>query len=122
MQTQTTYKCARCNGLGRISAFTNVIGGTCFKCNGRGVQTTKPRKPMPKWAVFGRHSATGNLLRLYNVVARTKEKAIQTAHTCYDRASTDWRKTYDMQKVEAIKWADMKDQSAITWEAASPRH
>jgi len=44
------YACSRCAGSGRMSQFSNVIGGECFRCRGTGKQYTKPTKPSPKWA------------------------------------------------------------------------
>ncbi len=32
--------CGRCGGKGRIDAFSHVLGGVCFGCNGHGVQFT----------------------------------------------------------------------------------
>lgn len=47
MATTYTTDCPRCvNGTGRISAFSHVKGGICFKCGGRGKITLK-RKPRP---------------------------------------------------------------------------
>jgi len=61
---RTAYACSRCAGSGRMSQFSNVIGGKCFCCRGTGKQYTKPAKPSPKWAVFGQHRETGAWLRL----------------------------------------------------------
>jgi hypothetical protein len=29
-------KCTKCNGTGKIKAFTHICGGDCFQCNGSG--------------------------------------------------------------------------------------
>ena len=49
------HACSRCSGTGRLAHFSNVLGGTCFKCKGTGKQRTKPGAQTPKWAVFGQH-------------------------------------------------------------------
>lgn len=119
MLTSNTLKCGRCLGTGCLSFHSNVLGGVCFRCNGTGIQKTKPRKPTPKWAVFGLHKATGQLLRLYNVTASTKAKAIETARATYASASKDWQATYTLTTADALKWVDMTNQQALTWAEAT---
>ena len=115
---RTTYACSRCAGSGRMSQFSNVIGGECFRCRGTGKQYTKPTKPSPKWAVFGQHRETGAWLRLYNVVARSKPAAIAKAQTTYANASTDWKNTYTLATARALKWTDMASLDALSWDEA----
>lgn len=115
---RTAYACSRCAGSGRMSQFSNVIGGECFRCRGTGKQYTKPAKPSPKWAVFGQHRETGAWLRLYNVVARSKPAAIAKAQTTYANASTDWKNTYTLATARALKWTDMASVDALTWDEA----
>lgn len=39
-----TVTCSRCDGVGRLEAYSGVHGGVCFKCNGSGsVLTPKGR-------------------------------------------------------------------------------
>jgi hypothetical protein len=115
---RTAYACSRCAGSGRMSQFSNVIGGECFRCRGTGKQYTKPTKPSPKWAVFGQHRDTGAWLRLYNVVARSKPAAIAKAQTTYADASTDWKNTYTLATARALKWTDMASLDALSWDEA----
>ena len=115
---RTAYACSRCAGSGRMSQFSNVIGGECFRCRGTGKQYTKPAKPSPKWAVFGQHRETGAWLRLYNVVARSKPAAIAKAQTTYADASTDWKNTYTLATARALKWTDMASLDALSWDEA----
>lgn len=115
--TATTYTCARCNGSGRYS-FNALHGSRCYGCNGTGLQKTKPRAPAPRWAVFGQHRTTGEWLRLYNVTAKTKDAAIQTAAAVYASASADFRATYG-EPQRAMKWSDMSHVGALTWGEAT---
>lgn len=112
------YACSRCAGSGRMSQFSNVIGGECFRCRGTGKQYTKPTKPSPKWAVFGQHRETGAWLRLYNVVARSKPAAIAKAQAVWADASTDWKNTYTLATARALKWTDMASLDALSWDEA----
>ena len=115
---RTAYACSRCAGSGRMSQFSNVFGGECFRCRGTGKQYTKPTKPSPKWAVFGQHRETGAWLRLYNVVARSKPAAIAKAQLTYANASTDWKNTYTLATARALKWTDMASLDALSWDEA----
>lgn len=115
---RTAYACSRCAGSGRMSQFSNVIGGECFRCRGTGKQYTKPTKPSPKWAVFGQHRNTGAWLRLYNVVARSKPAAIAKAQATYAEASTDWKNTYTLATARALKWTEMASLDALSWDEA----
>ena len=118
------YACSRCSGTGRLAQFGNVLGGTCFKCNGSGKQGGKrPPKPTTKWAIFGQHRATGQWMRLYNVAARTARQGVERALTIYAGASAAWRAAYDLNPAtaRAIRWCDMADQQATTWAEASPK-
>lgn len=115
----TTYTCPRCNGSGRLTVFSNVLGGTCFRCDGKGALRTKPASPTPKWAVFGQHRETGAWVRLYNVTAKTKDGAIERARDTYASASSDWKDTYTLAQARAIKWSDMTDLSAVSWDEAT---
>jgi hypothetical protein len=112
-----TYTCTRCNGTGRYS-FNLLHGTTCFGCKGTGKQKTRPAKPSPKWAVFGQHRQTGEWLRLYNVVAKSKTAAINKAQLLWTNGSTDWKNTYTLATARAMKWTDMASVEALTWKEA----
>lgn len=116
---RVAYACSRCNGTGRMTQFSNVIGGVCFRCKGTGKQFTKPTKPSPKWAVFGQHRNTGEWLRLYNVVARSKNAAISKAQSMWVNGSTDWKDTYTLASARAMKWTEMASLDALTWKDAN---
>lgn len=113
-----TYTCTRCNGTGRYS-FNLMHGTKCYGCNGTGKQLTRPATPSPKWAVFGQHRMTGEWLRIYNVVAKTKACAINRAQNMYDQASTAWKDTYTMKGARAMKWTDMSSLDALSWDEAN---
>jgi hypothetical protein len=114
----TTYKCSRCAGTGRLTQFSNVIGGTCFKCHGAGTQPSKPAKPGAMWAVFGFDRTTGTLARIYNVSAKTEQEAIKKAAATMARASAEYRARY-AEPERAIAWTDMTNQAALTWDEAT---
>ena len=116
---RVAYACSRCTGAGRMSQFSNVIGGECFRCRGTGKQYTKPKEPTPKWVVFGQHRETGEWLRLYNVVAATEGKAIGCAQNIYSQASTAWKDTYTLAAARALKWTDMASVDALSWNEAT---
>lgn len=115
----SAYTCPRCNGTGRHS-FNLMHGTICYGCRGSGTVAKKPPAPTPKWAVFGQHRATGKWLRLYNVTAKTAAGAIEKARTTYANASTDWRDTYTLAQARAMRWTDMADVQALTWDEAQP--
>lgn len=117
--TTATYKCSRCRGTGKYS-FNLIHGTKCLGCNGTGAQRTKPRKPAPKWAVFWLQRSTGQLLRIFNVVARTKDEALAASAAHYSRGSAQCQSEYSHDSVEVIRWADMADASAMTWANAKP--
>lgn len=111
------YTCTRCNGTGRHS-FNLRHGTTCLGCKGTGKQKTRPAKPSPKWAVFGQHRETGEWLRIYNVVARSKPAAIAKAQLMWTDGSTDFKNTYTLATARALKWTDMDSVDALTWKEA----
>lgn len=116
-----TYSCSRCSGTGRLAQFSNVIGGTCFKCHGTGTQASKPAARAAKWAVFGHDRQTGECTRLYNISARTEAAAIEKARATMAGASTEWRNTYTLSNARAMRCSDMTDPTALTWEAATTK-
>lgn len=44
--------CRRCGGEGKLWHFSNVLGGVCFRCNGRGWQFTAPGELANKFLIF----------------------------------------------------------------------
>ena len=117
----TAYPCSRCAGTGRLNVFSHVLGGTCFKCNGTGTQRHKPAAPSVKWAVFGHGSASGDSRRLFNVTAKSEAEAILKARKAYDGASVLFKEENTLETAQAIKFSDMADPSALTWEYATTK-
>ena len=110
MSTTTTYKCSRCNGTGRLSQFSNVLGGTCFKCLGSGKQASKPAAKSVTWAVLGTDRNTGLRVHAYNINAQTEAKAVAKARTTYQSASTEFKDTISLTDAIAVParefWAE----------------
>jgi DnaJ-class molecular chaperone len=98
----TTYPCTRCNGTGRLSAFSNVLGGVCFKCHGSGKQAAKPAAKAVRWAVFGIDRNTGGRVRLYNVSAKNEATAIQRARNIMAGASAAFKEQFTLDGAFAI--------------------
>ena len=44
MSNKVAYECPRCCGKGNIQAFSGIMGGVCFKCNGSVKCYGKPSK------------------------------------------------------------------------------
>lgn len=120
MTASALYTCSRCGGSGRFS-FNLMHGSKCYGCNGTGKQATKPRPPTPKWAVFGHDRNTGESRRLYNVTAKTEAAAIEKARRTYAGASTAFKDTNSLADARAIKFSDMADPCAFTWQAATTK-
>lgn len=98
------YDCSRCLGRGKISGYSHVIGGTCFKCHGTGKQKTKP-STSKTWAVLdskGKHA--------YNIKAKTAEKAVKIARVTWQGSSPDFKAEHDLTVAEAVPlelWRDL---------------
>lgn len=114
---RAVYECSRCVGRGRLMQHSNVLGGVCFQCNGSGKQVTKPRAPTPKWAMFFLDEQLQQWLRFYSVIARTKADAIGQAERTRARASAKWQEQH--QQLRVIKWTDMANVEALTWDEAT---
>ncbi len=71
--------CPRCAGDGRISAYTHVKAGVCFRCGGAGTITTKypPRAPSEKFGITGIQDGERRLL--FWVKARNEADALKKA-------------------------------------------
>jgi DnaJ-class molecular chaperone len=47
--------CGRCNGKGKLSAYSNVRGGVCFNCGGAGRVEMPERFATRIWKSLDRH-------------------------------------------------------------------
>mgnify|MGYP000870851073 FL=1 len=112
MTITDTYKCARCNGKGRLPIFSNVLGGVCFKCKGSGKQASKPGKTSVKWAVLGIERMTGERVRLYNVKAANEKAAIEKARDIYSGASAAFKDQYNLENAIAVRANELDRQDA----------
>jgi hypothetical protein len=112
MTTATTFPCSRCAGTGRLSCFSNVLGGVCFKCNGKGTQPSKPAAPSILWAVLGTDRNTGGRVRLYNIKAKNETAAIERARNTMAGASTAFKDQYTLEGAVAVRAAEMDQQEA----------
>ena len=75
-------ECGKCAGKGNIKEFSNVDGGRCFSCSGRGVIVTKSApKPSVRFAVSAVSKATGDVETMCIIKARTEAAAIKVAIT-----------------------------------------
>jgi hypothetical protein len=97
-----TFDCTRCAGKGRLACFSNVIGGTCFKCNGSGLQSSKPAAKAVRWAVYGYDRAINEPARLYNVYAKGEQAAIAKARRTMEGASAQFKDQYSLENATAI--------------------
>ena len=113
MQTTAAYKCSRCQGKGRLSAFSHVVSGVCFKCGGIGTQATKPTVALPLFAVIFVSRATGAAERIYNLRARTSAVAMRVAAARYEQASSAFRDEYSMQGAVAVRADELDDVEAV---------
>jgi RecJ-like exonuclease len=43
------FTCQKCEGHGKIGAYSHVMAGVCFKCNGTGKVSQKPSAKSQKW-------------------------------------------------------------------------
>lgn len=111
MQATATYKCCRCQGRGKLNAFSHVIGGVCFKCSGTGTQANKPTEALPLFAVMFVNRATGAAERIYSLRARTSALAMRVAAARYEQASSAFRDEYSMEGAVAVR-ADELDEVA----------
>lgn len=111
MQATATYKCSRCQGRGRLTAFSHVIGGVCFKCGGTGAQATKPTEALPLFAVMFVSRATGAAERIYSLRAQTSALAMRVAAARYEQASSAFRDEYSMEDAVVVR-ADELDEVA----------
>jgi len=67
--------CKRCHGKGEIKMYQHVIGGVCFRCDGRGVEMTKAEIAARK----ARKEAEARRVILESVAAREAELAAAIA-------------------------------------------
>lgn len=75
-----TTECGKCGGQGNIRAFSNVDGGRCFSCAGKGVIVTKAApKASIRFAVSAAPKAGGAAEVVCFVKARTEAAALKVA-------------------------------------------
>jgi len=73
-------ECGKCAGKGNIKAFSNVDGGRCFSCSGRGYRVTKHApKPTVRFAVSAVAKDTGKVETMCFIKARTEAAALKAA-------------------------------------------
>lgn len=96
-----TYPCSRCEGAGRIRAFSHVVGGVCFRCGGTGKQKSKPATSTT-WAILGRDPQTGEVRHIYNIRAKTPSVALKKAAVTFAGASAQYRAENSMDGAVAI--------------------
>jgi hypothetical protein len=77
-------------------------GGTCFKCNGSGLQSSKPAAKAVRWAVYGYDRAINEPARLYNVYAKGEQAAIAKARRTMEGASAQFKDQYSLENATAI--------------------
>lgn len=99
------YPCYRCDGRGKIQAYSHVMSGVCFKCGGSGRQKSKPARTV-MWAVLGTNPQTGEEVHCYNVNAPTGKKAIDRARVTASGASESWKAEHSLEHAVAVPSAE----------------
>lgn len=107
------YNCVRCAGKGRITAYANVLGGVCFKCNGSGRQASKPRASAVLWAVFLVNRETGQGDRIWNIRAKSSASAMSSAQEHYNRASSMFHDQFTMNGAVAVRADELDDPTQV---------
>jgi RecJ-like exonuclease len=75
-----TTECGKCGGKGNIPAFSNIDGGRCFSCAGKGQIVTKTApKASIRFAISAVAKATGEAEVICFIKARTEAAAIKAA-------------------------------------------
>ena len=75
-----TTECSKCAGKGNIKAFSNVDGGRCFSCSGRGVIVTKTApKTSKRFAVSAQSKVDGTMGVVCFIKARNEAAALKAA-------------------------------------------
>jgi DnaJ-class molecular chaperone len=74
-------ECGKCAGKGNIKAFSNVDGGRCFSCSGRGYRVTKHApKPSVRFWVDAAQKSDGTMVEeIYIVKAHNEAAALKIA-------------------------------------------
>lgn len=111
MASNAFYTCPKCDGLGRISCFANVLGGVCFSCAGSGKKKGKAPVASPDWAGFLVELSTGNLIRFYNVKAKSQQEAKSKIAKMFERSSL--KANYSLEGGLVIRWSDLEDPDAV---------
>lgn len=113
-----SYPCSRCGGSGKLSGYSHVWGGVCFKCGGTGTQATKPSSKPIKWAVYfpktvERPTAieSGDYFT-YVVSAKTPDQAVLKATTTFLGS-----RLVRHEFTERGAWAEPYEEYYARWEA-----
>ena len=89
-----TFECPRCLGKGHIKAFTHVLGGVCFKCNGTGTVTQKAKPSTSTLFRVSIETIEGSTLSpVFNKKGRTAAACLKAAQKQLARG------TYNVSKV-----------------------
>ena len=74
-------KCGKCNGTGNIQAFSHIVGGVCFACEGKGHKILK-NKPRPSilFSVGAADREDGEIVfPIFNFKAPNEKAALKKA-------------------------------------------
>lgn len=75
-----TIDCSRCGGTGRLPQFSNVIGGTCFKCHGSGRSASSKRDTtIVRFVASARELASGERVTVFELNAKSADQALKMA-------------------------------------------
>lgn len=81
-------ECNKCAGKGNIKAFSNVDGGRCFSCSGRGVIVTKTAPKISKrFAISAQSKIDGAMMEVCFIKARNEAAALKAAITQLQRGN-----------------------------------
>jgi len=98
----STRKCHRCQGKGRIEAFSHVRGGMCFRCTGLGTID-----PAAEKAAKADYAARTALCANF--------PSLRELATIGEAAGMDWSDAMDLAKAyEASAYGDIWDEDRVT--------
>lgn len=114
MSQAATYKCPKCNGLGRLSCYSNVLGGVCFSCDGKGFKVGKAPTPSVRWAVIGLDRVSGERVALYFMRAKNATAAINAARNTMTGASSAFKDQFTLEGALAVSADDWERDPVVT--------
>ncbi len=81
-------ECGKCGGKGEIKAFSNIDGGRCWACAGKGfvVRKSAPKR-MPQFAISAIDAQTGERGVVFTIKARNEIVALQMAQVMLARGN-----------------------------------